>query len=59
MLEPTITVDPVFGMAIDRDQAIWLDHDGQTSYFCDPDFVDTFRDEPKRWMQGAPVAIQD
>lgn len=43
----------------DRNQAIWLEHDGRTYHFCDPACVDTFRDEPGRWMQDAPVAIAD
>lgn len=60
MLKPTaMVIDPVCGMTIDRDQAIWLEHAGRTYYFCDPACVDTFRDEPGRWMQDAPVAIPD
>ncbi|MFP5343963.1 MAG: YHS domain-containing protein [Candidatus Limnocylindria bacterium] len=60
MREPTvIVVDPVCGMAIDADQAIRLDHEGRTYYFCDPVCVDTFRDEPGRWTQAVPTAIQD
>lgn len=60
MFEATdIVVDPVCGMSIDADEAIWLDHEGQTYYFCDPACVDTFRDDPGRWTQDVPNAIED
>lgn len=60
MHEPTVNVvDPVCGMTIDADQAIWLDHEGQTYYFCDPACVATFRDDPGRWTQERSTAIED
>lgn len=56
MTEPTtMVVDPVCGMTVDPDEAIWLEHDGRTYYFCEPVCIDTFRDEPGRWLQDAPA----
>ncbi len=53
MLEnSTRVVDPVCGMAIDRDRAIVVDHMGTSYYFCDAACAETFRDEPERWIGG-------
>ena len=47
---PTTVIDPVCGMAIDRNAAIVVIHAGASFYFCDIACADTFRDEPGRWV---------
>ena len=53
MIERTINVvDPVCGMTIDGNHAIRLAHAGSAYFFCDPACVDTFREDPARWVDG-------
>jgi uncharacterized membrane protein YraQ (UPF0718 family)/YHS domain-containing protein len=51
-------VDPVCGMAVDRAQAVRLECDGHTYYFCCVGCRDMFEADPGRYRQGgqAPVA---
>ena len=49
-------VDPVCGMAIDREAVIVVVHAGPSYYFCDVACADTFRDEPERWLTGRDQA---
>ncbi len=45
-------VDPVCGMAIDREAAIVVVHAGAPYHFCDIACAHTFREEPERWVTG-------
>lgn len=48
----TTVIDPVCGMALDRDAAVVVIHAGASYHFCDVACADTFRDEPERWLRG-------
>jgi YHS domain-containing protein len=43
-------IDPVCGMAIDRDDALQAEHEQTTYCFCDPACASIFLDEPARWI---------
>jgi YHS domain-containing protein len=44
--------DPVCGMTIRREDAIYVIHDGSMYHFCEAVCADTFRDDPPRWAEG-------
>lgn len=52
----TKVVDPVCGVAINREAAIVVVHAGAPRYFCDVACAETFRDEPERWLTGRDQA---
>lgn len=35
--------DPVCGMIVDKDPKLWLNHDGQTHYFCSKADMEEFK----------------
>lgn len=45
--------DPVCGMAVDPATAIQVNVDESSYYFCESACADTFREDPKRWVQPA------
>ncbi len=47
--------DPVCGMAVDRGNALSLDHGGTRYYFCGPGCRDRFAADPERYLSGAPA----
>lgn len=49
----TKVVDPVCGMAIDREVAIVVVHAGASYYFCDVACAETFRRRTRALAQGA------
>jgi uncharacterized membrane protein YraQ (UPF0718 family)/YHS domain-containing protein len=47
--------DPVCGMAVDRGNALSLEHEGTRYYFCGPGCRDRFAADPERYLSGAPA----
>jgi uncharacterized membrane protein YraQ (UPF0718 family)/YHS domain-containing protein len=47
--------DPVCGMAVDRGNALSLEHGGTRYYFCGPGCRDRFAADPERYLSGAPA----
>jgi uncharacterized membrane protein YraQ (UPF0718 family) len=45
--------DPVCGMAVDRGNALSLEHGGTRYYFCGPGCRDRFAADPERYLSGA------
>ncbi len=48
----TQVVDPVCGMAIDREEAVAVTYRGVAYDFCEAACAEIFRDEPERWIDG-------
>lgn len=48
--QKTRTVDPVCGMAVERNASIQVEHRGVTYRFCDAACAETFREDPERWV---------
>ncbi len=51
MAANTITIDPVCGMEVDPRSAAAVDYAGARYHFCETACAETFRDDPKRWVQ--------
>jgi uncharacterized protein len=47
--------DPVCGMAVDRGNALSLDHRGTRYYFCGPACRARFAADPERYLSGEPA----
>jgi YHS domain-containing protein len=47
----TKVVDPVCGMAIERNEAVVVEYRGKTYYFCEDVCAEIFREEPERWVE--------
>jgi uncharacterized protein len=45
--------DPVCGMAVDRGNALSVEHGGTRYYFCGPGCRDRFAADPERYLSGA------
>ena len=50
--------DPVCGMAVDRGNALSLEHGGTRYYFCGPGCRDRFAADPERYLSGAPARTE-
>jgi len=50
-------VDPVCGMAVDRAQALCVDHRGHTYYFCSSGCRDNFEADPERYPKSAKTPV--
>jgi uncharacterized membrane protein YraQ (UPF0718 family) len=50
--------DPVCGMAVDRGNALSLDHGGTRYYFCGPGCRDRFAADPERYLSGGPARAE-
>jgi len=51
---PTTARDPVCGMEVDpTDAAGSIEHEGRTYFFCSPGCLESFREDPDRYLAGA------
>jgi YHS domain-containing protein len=49
-----MTVDPVCGMAVDRDGGPHVEHDGEVVWFCRRQCRDEFVADPGRFLPAGP-----
>lgn len=52
----TMTPDPVCGMAVEREHAVTLDHEGATYYFCSSGCSWQFSESPERFIRTSAEA---
>lgn len=56
MNQTTMVIDPVCGMKVDTETTIGIDFDGVAYHFCELACADTFRDDPRRWIEDTAAA---
>jgi Cu+-exporting ATPase len=59
ILQAAKHIDPVCGMTVTPPAAGSHAHQGTTYYFCNPSCLQRFKAEPERFLNKAPVAMED